>query len=126
MQNAESSNIEAALNAGAALAAAKTIGNTPVIVVPEGYRAEEFEHLLPAPTRHRGTTTLTQAESFTRFIKEFSGLADLTPRLYYQIDPHPSFTAILNDHCQAPDWRDFRAVYSAPLSKEWQTWCGFR
>ncbi|CAB3972265.1 MULTISPECIES: DUF2303 family protein [Burkholderia] len=131
----EKTDIQAALDAGTALAGIReAVNGTPVAIIPEGYRAIELDHLLGAPTRHSGIATLLDAASFIAYVNEFKGgttpahdakavSSARTTRLYYRIDPKPQFVAVLNDNTgDAPAWGDFRAVYDAPLSKEWKAW----
>lgn len=111
---------QTAIDAGAALTEIKTIEGHPLAIVPEGYRVSDLEDFLQSPSRGRGTTTLRDTASFIAFVKETIG--DETPfgiRIYGTLDK-PQFVAVFNDN----GWRDWRAVYSCPLSKEWQTWLG--
>lgn len=112
-----------AMDAGAALARIQTIDpyadeGLPYIVVPDGYKLEDLEHILPAPTRKRGTTDLTDAKSFIAVVK-----SQKRPEtsLYSTINP-PSFTAVFNDTADGAGWGDHRASYVPPLSPEWVTW----
>ena len=115
-------NIESILSAGTALADIKTVHDTPIAIVPDGYRLHDLEKHLDAPTRQRGTTTLGDADSFIRFVRphvDHGAKVDL----FYTIEPKPSFTAVLNAATPgAPAWGDHRAHYAAPLSKEWLAW----
>jgi uncharacterized protein YfdQ (DUF2303 family) len=121
----EKTDIQAALDAGTALAEIRDVNGTPVAILPEGHRAVELDHLLDRPTRHTGTATLLDAASFIAYVNELkTGPIGMT-RLYYRIEPKPQFVAVLNDNSgYSPAWGDFRAEYNAPLSKEWLTWTG--
>ena len=113
-------DFQAALNAGTALAGVKTIEHRPVAIVPEGYRVADMEELLQYPARPRGTTTLRDTASFIAFVKETLARDDAEiSRIYGTLDK-PQFVAVFNDN----GWRDWKAIYSCPLSKEWQTWLG--
>lgn len=96
----------------------RMVGDTPVLVLPEGFKAVELENLLPAPTRKRGTTTLNDAESFIAVVLDQKG--DST-RLYSTINP-PTFTAVFNADAKEAGWCDHKAQYNAPLSVEWGAW----
>jgi len=119
-------NARAILDAGAGLSAMKcaeldNLKNAfPYVLVPEGYRYEGKEEILPAPLRKRGVTTLHDAASFIAVVNDQKGAAT---RLYSTINP-PTFMAVFNDTAEAPGWRDHQAKYNAPLSPEWKTWMG--
>lgn len=93
-------------------------GGKPHVIVPSGYTVQDMEDSLPAPTRARGTATLTDAQSFVAYVDE---LKSPSTRLYGQANP-PKFTAVFNDHGDGAGWQDHRAVYSCPLSVEWREW----
>lgn len=105
----------------------------PFVMVPGHAKLEDLERLLPQPTRKSGTVTLNDHQSFVRYVKEESGVGT---RLYGSVAPKPMFTAVFNDHYgrgvveplldvePAAGWRDYRAVYACPLSREWATWNG--
>ncbi|MDN7179062.1 YfdQ family protein [Caballeronia sp. SEWSISQ10-4 2] len=122
----DKNEIQTAIEAGTALARTLEINGTPIILVPEGYSAEEHAHLLAAPTRHKGKAELLDAASFIAYVNAFKSGPNLPTRLYYKIDPKPQFVAVFNDHtADGPAFRDFTAEYNAPLSKEWQEWLSF-
>lgn len=98
--------------------ATRFVGNTPVVVLPEGFKAERLEYLLAAPTRKRGTTVLNDADSFIAVVLDQKG--DNT-RLYSTINP-PTFTAVFNHHAAGAGWGDHKAQYNAPISPEWGAW----
>jgi uncharacterized protein YfdQ (DUF2303 family) len=88
-------------------------------VIPEGFKLEDLERMMPSPARTRGITKLRDTNSFIQFVKgvvqdDADGIA-----IYGTMDK-PSFTAIFNHN----GWRDWRAVYDCPLSREWDTWLG--
>lgn len=113
-------NTQAALDAGSNLASAKAIGAHPYIVVPAGAEVQDAESYMPTPSRKRGTVTLNDVASFVGYVD--SEKTDST-RIYGQYSP-PSFTAVINDNGKDPAWKDYRAVYTCPLSAEWKTWLG--
>lgn len=96
----------------------RLVGDTPVVLLPEGFSVNGLESLLPAPTRKRGTTVLNDADSFIAVVLDQKG--DNT-RLYSTISP-PTFTAVFNHHAEDAGWGDHKAKYNAPISPEWGTW----
>lgn len=92
---------------------------TPGFILPAGYAFKELSHLLPAPTRKKGTTVLNDAESFIAVVNDQK--AEDGTRLYSTINP-PTFTAVFNHNGNEPGWGDHRAHYNAPLSPEWKAW----
>lgn len=103
----------------------------PFVLVPGHAKVEDLERLLPRPTRKSGTVTLHDHRSFVRYVVEETQAGT---RLYGSVTPKPMFTAVFNDHhgnsdspdgvAPTPGWRDHRAVYACPLSREWATWNG--
>lgn len=98
--------------------ATRMVGETPVLLMPEGFSVQDLEDKLPAPTRKRGTTVLNDAESFIAVVNDQKG--DNT-RLFSTINP-PTFTAVFNHHAGGAGWGDHTAKYNAPLSPEWKAW----
>lgn len=106
---------------------AQTIKNTTHLVVPE-----EFQHIditaavekaQAVPSRKQGCVQLRDIDSFITYIQDQG--ADLNTYIYADPDAR-TLTAVLNDHSRPGDpqagWRDFRAVYTAELSRELSTW----
>lgn len=108
-----------------AIAAAMTqpvrdVHGTPVLVVPEGFKALTLEKMLPAPTRKSGTTVLNDKDSFVSVVNDQK--TDAT-RLFSTTTP-PTFTAVFNHVAAEAGWCDHQAKYNAPLAVEWTTWNG--
>jgi uncharacterized protein YfdQ (DUF2303 family) len=101
----------------------------PVFLVPEGWKAEIHEELLPQPMRKKGTVTLTDNDSFIYFLKRQGSLANCA--VYVEVNYREGkacFTAVLNENGETEGetaWRDFRAVYEPVKSYEWQQWRGY-
>ena len=103
----------------------------PFVLVPGHAKIEDLERLLPQPTRKSGTVTLNDHRSFVRYVLEENVPGT---RIYGSVTPKPVFTAVFNDHAGnteasagrplSPGWRDHRAVYACPLSREWTIWNG--
>lgn len=109
-----------AMSLGAALNEIDTIGNTPVAVLPPGFKRESMEQYLPAPTRSRGHMNMRDMASFVSIVKQES--KGEQTRIYGCYEP-ASFTAVFNDNfMESPGWRDHTATFSCPQSVEWKTW----
>lgn len=110
---------------------AKEINGTPFVVVPENYRLEELDHLLPQPTRKTGTTSLHDADSFIAYVNDHKAPES---RIYVDADFESGrikFVAVLNEHAPGADadinyanWRDHRAVFIPRQTGEWKAWLG--
>jgi len=96
----------------------KTVGQTPLVVLPEGYHVHDLDHLLPTPDRKHGEVVLNDAASFIAYV---DGEHTDATRLYGNLNP-PRFKAVINDHGEQPGWRDYVVKYACPLSVEWKTW----
>lgn len=104
------------------------------LLLPYGWRAEDRKiHLpdvKPRPDRKRGTITLNDAESFIAHVLMQGDPPEAPPAsrsiIYVEADytkvGNVRFTAVLNDHDELPQWRDYRAVYSPTPSVEWKLW----
>lgn len=93
---------------------------TPIVLLPEGFTAEDLSHTLAAPTRKKGTVQLNDAESFIAVVNDQKGEST---RLFSTIDP-PTFTAVFNHIAFGTGWGDHQARYNAPLAPEWKAWTG--
>lgn len=99
------------------------------LLVPAGYQHKDVTSIIEsaqeAPHRKRGAIVLNDIESFNRYAADQGSNA----QTYIYADPEArSLTAVFNDHDTraelqvSPGWRDFRAVYTAELSREFTTW----
>ena len=114
----QQNDTQAAISAGMALSGIKqTEQGIPLAVLPEGARVETLEHLMPEPPRRKGKATLHDTDSFIKYVN--FERTDET-RIYCTMEP-PSFTAVFND---GAGWKDHRATYPCPVSKEWSIWNG--
>lgn len=109
--------VQTAIAAGLELASAEFVEGHPYTVIPQGATVADLEHMLLTPQRRKGKVTLRDTDSFIQYV--IVERTDET-RIYANTEP-PSFTAVFND---GPGWKDHRAVYSCPLSREWTTWNG--
>jgi len=118
-------NPETEARAIAALAAAGqqplVVEGVPVLILPEGYRLHQMDHLAAAPARKKGNTVLNDLASLIDVVKE-----QKTPstHLYGTLNP-PSFVAVFNDTHDAAGWGDHKASYTPPVSPEWLNWIKF-
>lgn len=96
-------------------------GQSPYVVLPEGYVVHDLEDTLQNPTRKRAKVTLAQTIAFINYYRKH---ATAGSQIYGTTVP-PRFVAVLDDHgTNEPGWRDHTARYDCPLSPEWQTWIG--
>lgn len=118
-------NVDAIVNAARKPEVIDLPGHRKVLLLPEKFRAEhvDLSKHEANPDRKTGVVSLTEAESFIAYIKEQGSLASC--RIYVDVNYQQStvhFTAVLNDHDDKPQWKDFRAVYMPIFSPEWSTW----
>lgn len=125
-------NFKTALDAGSAISGAVRIaaapaGDTPYIVVPDGYKVESLEMLLPAPARKRVSVSMTDASSFVAYTKKHGSLDECV--IYADVDTTASkcsLVAVINDHkADSPQWRDHKCIFVPKLSVEWTRWIGY-
>jgi uncharacterized protein YfdQ (DUF2303 family) len=99
------------------------------LLVPAGFVHKDITDLVekanPNPNRKHGVVALSDIESFNTYVTDQAGQGCS----YIYADPEArTLTAVFNDHDTAagpmtqPGWRDFRAVYAAELSREFNTW----
>jgi len=125
-----STDLSAALAAGAVLGLPRnhtTPDARPYALVPDGYTLEE----LPRATRPERPRANVQLRDAASFIEYFNAHRVADSRIYASLDP-AKFLAVFDDFSQAEDgnyyttgqadWREFRATFSVPASKEWQLW----
>lgn len=117
--NSPDGNIQAALNAGMALAEPHYVENTPYAVLPPGCRVEDLTHLLDAPPRIKETVEALDLASFLGYLSRF---ADETTTVF--ANPTTStLRAVLDYHDAAqPSWCSHHLTYTCPLSVEWRAW----
>lgn len=124
-------NVAALLAAGAALGKpfkGLTPDGKPFTIVPEGFTLQTLPEA-ELPTRPVALAKLRDAASFIRYFKDH---ACPRSRVYAQLDP-AKFLAVFDefdiqdpgeqfDTAAQADWRQFRAEFAVPPSREWQTW----
>ena len=117
----EPTEIAQLLAAGSALADGKhfDIGDTPAVLVPEGYRVELFENHRESPLRIEQHVAADTAAAFCAYVQRFG---DENSVIFANLAAS-SLTAILDYHLPPaqPDWCRHRITYACPHSKEWET-----
>jgi uncharacterized protein YfdQ (DUF2303 family) len=96
-------------------------------LLPDGYSVAELPALC-IPKRPKGLVKLRDAASFIRYVNDHK--VDRS-RIYALLQP-AKFLAVFDDFDvtqpdgsdidEQADWRDFRAVFDVPASREWITW----
>ncbi len=120
----------ALLAAGAAIGMPRTHSTPdarPYAIVPEGYTVQ----VLPRarhPERPKASVQLRDAASFIRYYNDHKIDAS---RIYARLDP-ALFLAVFDEFdgkvpaadgtALQADWREFRAAFSVPASREWKLW----
>lgn len=124
----------ALLAAGAAMGVAKTHTTPdarPYAVVPNGYEVQELPRAIH-PERAVANVKLRDAASFIRY---YADHAEGRSRIFASLEP-ASFVAVFDEFFCAVDesdsysatnqanWRQFRATFAVPASREWKLWTG--
>lgn len=93
-----------------------------LVATPESYTIEDMSHLLPTPSRKKGTTVLHDAESFIAQVQRHKTPAST---IYVDADyaqQRVSAVAVFNDHDTAAGWRDHRATFQPRFTQAWKRW----
>lgn len=93
-----------------------------VVLVDPTTGAQKIETLPTQlqPLRHKGMVKLLDVDSFKTYV---GNLKAAQTRIYGSMVPSPRFIAVFNDHSTGvPGYRDFRAEFTVPFSREWTTW----
>lgn len=124
--------IEQQSGTGAAIAAGMNLGKAqsnplvdgrPYVIVPEGAQVEYLTEHVELPPRPKGVVKLRDVASFVAAVNRWKTAATL---IYGLLEP-ASFLAVFNDVEDNSDslpgaWRDFRATFVVPASREWTVW----
>lgn len=125
--------LNSALAAGKALGGPiKAEGREPMIIIPEGFKAEVPPHqkLAPLPDHVIQSVTLNDCESFAAYVKRYQN----AETVIFASLPTPStsaqFLAIFDYHAAQKDGEAdkqarraaHRATYPCPYSPEWKLW----
>lgn len=124
----DQNNFQAAMDAGAALQSAKHAAvprdtEHPYVVVPQNYKVESLEKLLPNPLLKRQVVNCGEAASFARYITDH-GKAEETAVFAMPNPAGGQFVAVLDYHKPggAPSWCAHKATFNCPFSQLWQLW----
>lgn len=125
MNEITENNVNALLNAGAALNDPITVhGGIPYVTLPDGYAVHDLERLGDIPSRKRATVSVTNVSSFVGYVVKHGDTESCV--VYAAINGQASrceLTAVLNDHETAdPGWRDHRCIFDPEKSVEWVRW----
>jgi len=100
----------------------------PYVVVPEGYRVEDMEHLLPRPRQRKASVQFSSPASFCEYVKAYGGPIGLSDTVLFANDEAHSITAVLDYHGAGAEgkaaWLRHRATLQLTHSPEWSRWTG--
>ncbi len=124
-------DLHAVLKAGAALSEPRVLsgkGNKPFVIVPEGFNLQTTPEV-SLPDRPNALVKLRDARSFVTYFNDHKVersrvYALLQPAKFLAVFDDFDTSAKTGDTDEQADWRDFRAVFDVPASKEWTTWTG--
>lgn len=107
----------------AAALAPVTINGTTHLVLPDGYQSHDITKAIraaqDAPPRKYGSVSVKDVDSLMVFATD----QQLQASGYIYADPDTTtITAVFNDNKHEPGWRDFRAVFKAEQTTEFQRW----
>lgn len=113
-------NIQAALDAGAALGTVHELDSGRFVVVPDGYQVEDLELFQENPRHARGVYVSHSLESFLIYFHRFG---DANSMIFCDMETN-KLAARLNHHEESGKARhgDHKAIYKAPYSLEWKRW----
>lgn len=117
--------IRALIDIGMAQCNPRTVEDgAPYLVVPDGYKVENLEHLMELPLRKRGAIVTTNSKGFVDYLKNHATAEFST--IYADIDSEQSrckLLAVIDDHRKyGPDWREHTCKFEPKLSVEWSRW----
>lgn len=96
----------------------------PYVVIPDGYRLQDIEHLMETPQRKRGNVIVHTAGGIIEYVNKHK--IDGATIIYASVDLDAAkcqLVAVLNDHHSAgPLWRDHRCTFAPKPSVEWKRW----
>ena len=86
MEQLTETTVQSLLDLGASLMGVRglTDGGKPFVIVPQGYKVEDIEKLLPRPVTKRAEVTLTEADSFIFYTKKHGSLDECV--IYADVD----------------------------------------
>ncbi|WP_417534164.1 DUF2303 family protein [Marinobacterium stanieri] len=114
-------DIQAALDAGMLIGNQTIdINGVPVVLLPEGAKAETLEHLRDTPRRIKTSRALRTVEDFIAYHNRY---ANQDSTILADIDAG-KFTSLLDYHHSNGEAQncDHVATYTCPETSEWQAW----
>ena len=125
-QQLTETTVQSLLDLGASLMGVRGLADNgkPFVIVPQGYKVEDIEKLLPRPVTKRAEVTLTEADSFIFYTKKHGSLDECV--IYADVD-YAAYSCrligLINDHgADTPSWRNHQAAFSPRLTVEWDRW----
>jgi uncharacterized protein YfdQ (DUF2303 family) len=99
------------------------IAGIPHLVRSDDQTIEDFEKVLPAPTRLRQVVTLGTPAALTAYVRLFG---DKARSILYAHKNSASFDAVLDYHvgADAPSWNAHRAKLTLVHTQPWKDWTG--
>lgn len=125
MDDNNASETKMAARLGAALQTPQTSHNgIAYCVIPDGYKLQDLEKLLPAPTRKRAAVITSDSNGFIDYLNRHSQGNSST--IYADIDSEASrcnLVAVIDDNGAIdPAWRDHTCTFAPKQSVEWTRW----
>jgi uncharacterized protein YfdQ (DUF2303 family) len=97
----------------------RTIEGVPHVILPEGFKAESFEKLLPAPTRIKAGVSLADAKGFIDYWQKFG----TDKAVIFASEAAKKIRAVFDYHEPGqPAWGDHTATLQLSHSDEWKAW----
>lgn len=124
MENQQATDYQAAYNAGQKQVQSLTVGDVPLLVIPQDMKVEALEkyaeQLRPRPLTLEQTVKTLSAPSFLDYYNRY---ADEHSTIFVDTETG-RFEAILDYHASPtePAHKRHRVVYNCPQSKEWSAW----
>ena len=97
--------------------------DSPIVVLPDGYKVHDLEGLLPLPRRVRAKVDMKTAEALIEYLNRFKDAGCAFPVLFADQDKR-AIRAVLDYHTNdgQAGWGDWTATYACPFSREWSAW----
>lgn len=124
----ETNENQTLIDVGCALNSPEQLDGSDIafVIVPDGYKVVDLEHLLIAPTRKRSAVQAHDAASFCHY---FGIHRDETKSQIYADVDHVverfNVLAVFDDHgAHTAGWRDHTCTLARKTSIEWKRWTG--
>jgi len=104
----------------------RTLDGMPFLILPDHYKTQTLEHLLPAPRAHKASVSCQRVTSFIEMVKVFQTEATrgfIEQREVSSDMSFARFTAVIDARQpKAPSWQRHRYEFSPSPSKRLMTW----